>query len=449
MASKPILSSIPAFDARFGTEGYEHLKAPIFLFSLEYGAYVARENRFEIREYNTNTIVYDNTIVTQELKHEINPYYYKNGGLKNDTKYIARVAVFDEYDTDEDKRSPLYSNEVIFYCYKEPTINFINFKKQEDPNEPPVVESTSVTFAVLYGKSNVLPMNSYHFELLDHYGNVLDKSEVRYNVNPGNILRWAVGGVDETERDENNVIVPDREYKVIFTGECKHGFIVHIEQKFIVSLKISGVGALVIAENVGDGTVAINSNFKIMNAICSTDNPKYLKDKDGNFYAIDLTDGNYVEYIDGFTFEEPYELIVKGEFEVDKLITLRSSDGTEGYIKLNKITYTTVPYYYFSFSIEKEGILYEIRSEYFVYPHDRLIAAILDLRYKDGLYDLFVNINYKGATYVFNDDSQGNLGIYFIDENYILTESNGNVELTSEHVTVSDDDAGNLEINII
>ena len=152
---------------------------------------------------------------------------------------------------------------------------------------------------------------------------------------------------------------------------------------------------------------------------------------------------------DGFTFEEPYELIVKGELEVDKLITLRSSNNTEGYIKLNKITYTTVPYYYFSFSIKKEGILYEIRSDYFVYTHGELIAAVLDLRYKDSLYDLFVNIDYKGASYVFNDDDQGNIGIHFIDENYTLTELNGNVELISGHVTVSDDDTGNVEMNII
>lgn len=446
--ARPTLSSIPAFDARFGTEGYEHLEIPVFSFSLDYGAYIARENKLQIMEYDTKVLVYEKTVISQQLKHKVDPQFYEGDGLQNDKKYIARVAVFDEYDDEEDKKKPFYSNEVIFYCYQQPTLSFINFKKQEDPDELPIVESTSVTFAVLYSKLNNLPMNSYHFELLDHYGNILDKSEVRYNVNPGNILRWAVGGIDETERDENDIIVPNREYKVICTGECKHGFIVHIEQKFIVRLKISGVGALVTAENVGDGTVAINSNFKIMNAYCSTDNPKYLKDKDGNLYAIDLTDGNYVEYIDGFTFEEPYELIVKGEFEVNKLITLKSSDGTEGYIKLNKITYTTTPYYYFSFSIEKNGILYEIRSDYFVYNQGDLVVAVLDLRYKDNLYDLFVNVDYKGATYVLNDDGQGNIGIHFLTE-YTLTESDGNVELTSESVTVSDDGAGNVNMNIV
>lgn len=444
MASKPILSSIPAFDARFGTEGYEYLEAPVFSFSLDYGSYIARKNMLQIIDYNTKELVYEKTVTTQELKHKVDPLFYQGNGLKNDKKYIAKVYV---YDIDDNKS--LASNEAIFYCYKQPTLSFINFKKQEDLNEPPVVESTSVSFAVLYNQPNKLPMNSYHFELLDHYGNVLDKSDVRYNANSGDILRWAVGGVDETERDKNDVIIPNREYKVICTGECKYGFIVRIEQKFIVRLKISGVGALVTAENVGDGTVTINSNFKIINAYCSTDNPKYLKDKDGNFYAIDLTDGNYVEYIDGFTFERPYELIVKGEFEVDKLITLRSSNGTEGYIKLNKITYTSVPYYYFSFSIEKKGILYEIRSNHFVYTNGDLISAVLDLRYKDSLYDLFVNIDYKGANYVFNDDGQGNIGIHFIDNNYTLTESDGNVELTSGHITVSDDDAGNVKMNIV
>lgn len=443
MASRPVLSSIPAFDARFGTEGYGNIEVPVLKFSLEYGAYVARKNRVVIYDYNNpSNCVYDCTIETMKLEHKLHRTLSDAEStegivqqcafnLSNNNKYIAKIYVMDQYGKWSES-----SNEIIFYCYDTPVLNFINFNNESEFNIP-VVNSTSISFAVLYDENNQLPINSYVFELLDHQGNILNKSDTKYNINPGEIFRWAIGGVEATEKDENGELRTDMQYTIVCKGETKHGFVFSIKQDFVVILDVSGVGALIKAKNLGDGTVAINSNYKIMNANCSTEEPVYLNDGEGKPYAIDLTGDDFVEYTDGFVIKQPWEIIIKGEFEADKLVTLRNERGEEGYVCLNRVTYTTIPYYYFSYSINLNDVLHEVtRSEYFVYDKNSLVCAKLDLSYNNNFYSLLVDVDYKDATCVVSDNDMGDVGIYFINKDVQVSYENDNLTLTNDSISV-------------
>ena len=290
---RPTLSSISAFDAEFGTSGKENIPVPILKFSWRDG--VVRKNRVVIRDYDTNEKVYDCTVVTMALKHQLhNPLdtsekvQVTTYNLQNGHKYIANVYVYSS-----DDEESLASNDVIFYCYATPEFKFTNFETYiGEGTTTAVVNSSSVNLTVRYSQINGEPLNTYRFELQDYNGATLLVSDTKYSSLADDILRYTIGGIEETVEDKYGNVEVNRAYKIICRGQTQHGTEVYVEQKFIVKLISSGVGALVKAENVGDGTVTIYSNYKIMNAQCSTEEPIYVLDADGNPYAIDLTKGD-------------------------------------------------------------------------------------------------------------------------------------------------------------
>lgn len=392
--ARPTLSIISAFDADFGTPNKENIPAPVLKFSWRDG--VVRKNRVVIRDYDTNEQVYDCTITTMALKHQLHNRYDTSDkvqvvtyNLQNGHKYIANV-----YVCTTDGEWSLPSNDVIFYCYSTPTFEFKNFTTYlGEDTEIAVVNNSSVNLNVYYYQDNSEPLSIYKFELYNYSGTLLDASEIKYSSLAEDTLRYTFGGISETEKNKYGEIIPNREYKIVCSGETQHGIQVKVEQKFIVKLVASGVGALVNAENVGDGTVVIYSNYKIINANCSLKNPTYLTDKSGNPYAIDLSNGGYVEFIEGFTMLEPYEVIFKGDFKLGVLMTLTNVDGLKGYISLKEITYTTTPFYYLSYTIERDGFVYEIRTNYFSKETDIINAEINVSHYKNGYHNIKAKVN--------------------------------------------------------
>lgn len=374
---KPILHTISAFDAEFGSSGKENIAAPIFKFSWEDGV-VVHKNRVTIRDYKTNKIVYDYTLESRALKHQL---VTKDStyALKNGEKYIANVYVYTS-----DNVASLPSNDVIFYCYDTPTFKFTNFETGEflgANNAIAIAKTSSINFTVKYSQINGEPLSNYQFILKNYNGNILHTSDTKYSSLADDILRYTVGGIEETGNDE---LTNNYTYTISCIGETQHGLIIHAEQKFIVRLENSGVGALVKVENVGDGNVLIYSNYKMVNVDCSTENPIYVLDNDQNPYAIDLRNNDYVEFTDGFFIQYPYEIIFKGTFNVGKLLSIRDINGNYGYVYLKKINYTTTPYYYFSFEVND---MYEIRTDYFTNIEES-VSSEIDLIYKNGLYDI-------------------------------------------------------------
>ena len=188
--ARPTLSSISAFDAEFGTSGKEHINAPILKFSWKDG--VSRKNRVVIRDYDTNEKVYDCTITTMALKHQLHNQNDTSDkiqvvtyNLQNGHKYIANVYVY----TSDDEES-LASNDVIFYCYNTPTFKFTNFTSFMGENTNiALINSSSINLTVSYLQNDGEPLNNYVFELKDYKGNTLLLSNVKYSSLSEDILR--------------------------------------------------------------------------------------------------------------------------------------------------------------------------------------------------------------------------------------------------------------------
>lgn len=390
--AKPVLSTISAFDAEFGTPGKENIPAPILKFSWKDG--VVKKNKVVIRDYNTNEEVYNCTIETMALKHQLhNQYDISNKtqlvtySLQNGCKYIANVYVYTS-----DGEESLASNDVIFYCFDTPTFIFTNFDTHiGEGTTTAVINASSVHLTVRYTQINEEPLNSYHFELQDYNGNTLLISETKYSSLADDILRYTIGGIEETPENKYGDLQINQAYKIICSGETQHGIIVYVEQKFVVKPETSGVGALIYAENSEVGNVSIYSNYKLLDVNCSMEDPIYLYDENGNPYAIDLNNNEYVEFTGGFLIKSPYEVVVSGIFNQGKLITFTNTDGFSGHLELRKITYTIYPYYYFCLVLERDGFEYEVRSEYFI-CYDDTVNAQVDVCYLNGLYSVKANV---------------------------------------------------------
>lgn len=442
--AKPVLSTIPAFDADFGTPGKENITAPILKFSWKDG--VVKKNRVIIRDYDTGETVYDCTIETMALKHQLHNQLDTSEkvqvvtySLKNGHKYVAQVYVYSI-----DNVESLASNSVIFYCFNTPIFRFTNFTRYiGEGNKIALVDSNSINLTVSYSQNDNELLSYYKFILQDYNGKKLLESEVKYSSLSDDTLRYTLGGMSETPEDKYGNIQLNQAYKIICKGETKHGIVVETEQRFVVKPISSGVGALVNAKNSKTGNITIYSNYKIMNANCSTDNPTYIYDEFGKPYAIDLSKGDYVEFIDGFIIKNPYEIIFSGKFKKGRIITLTNSDGIVGTVDLIEVTYTQVPYYYFCFSIEKDGIHYRIMTEYFRY-NKSLINAVVDLSYYKGLYNIKAKINYDGNIIVVNSNDMGNVTVN-INTDYTIQYENRNVVLNSDIIKIFEND-GNVSI---
>lgn len=453
---RPILSRILPFDAEFGTKGKEHIKAPVLRFSWKDGAVI--KNRVVIREAETNTPVYDCTITTMALKHALHNQLDASKkarvltySLENGKSYIANLYVYTV-----DGQESLPSEDVRFSCYNTPEFKFTNFDSYVGVGTTTAaVNSSSINLKVKYYQSDEEQLNTYSFKLQNYNGETIFKTDTKYNQQlvskndtEGITLRYTINGIEETEEGKYGEVLTGRAYKIICSGQTKNGIEVYTEQRFIVKLDATGVGALIKTENIGDGTVAIYSNYKVLNAKCSNENPEYILDNSGEKYAIDLSKNDSVEFTDGFNIKKPWEIIIKGKFKVDKLVTLKNPDDESGYLYLKKISYTTAPFYYFAYVVEKKGIEYEIRSEYFRYDKDTLVNAEIDLSYENGLYSLLVNIDYEGRTHIINDDGDGNVSLFLLTDDYSVDFIDGKLEIISNSINVSDNNNGNVTITI-
>lgn len=447
--ARPILSRISAFDAEFG-----ETEAPVFKFSWSEGA--VKKNRLRIIDYNNKEEVYNCIITTNSRTHKLHRESMIENRLINGYKYEAYITVFTSDDIESDP-----SEAVIFYCIETPIFNFTNFSEfsGDGENQYAIVRNSSLDCVVKYTSNEREQecLSSYYYELWDfNEKSLLYKSNVKYSTKYNDTLRFTVGGVKETGTNDLGKLKFDEGYTIRCVGETQNGFVINDSQRFIVQLPISGEGALIKVENIGDGRVLIKSNYKIMNVQYSEKdkNPEYITDEEEKSYAIDLTKGDYVEFIDGFIMQKPYEIIFKGIFQTGKLLTLRNIknkvEGTNdyvydyGYISLKKISYTTIPFYYFSFCIEKDGVNYEIRTKYFRYTEDIIpvqIPAQIDLSYYNGVYNIKANIFYE-YNYGYADDNNGNVALEPIG-NYGILDNEGNIELINTTIIVSDDNNSN------
>ena len=398
---KPSLNKILAFDATVGTT---------LNFSWTGGQ--AKKNRIIIREYDTQKKVYDCTELTMALRHTLHLNQNESSddtytqeipyALKNGKRYVATVMVYDMYANES-----LPSNEVNFYCFATPTVDFINFNKFDETTGIAKVSYNSVYLNVHYLQPDGETLNEYAFILYDYNGNILLQSNNYYGSTANDNLQYTLGGITDTEKDANGNLRYDRYYCIEFVGTTTHGMSVNKKQKFVVQKDVGGVGALIRVEKSFDNNVVISSNFRIVNSSLDGEE-KYLKNLEDKPYAIDLTEGQKLRYFDSFSMKKPWYItaIVSRCNSNQTLIRAWNASGEEFSISYNIRRYSKDKKAFFMFE-EKKG-------------NNRTLLKSDDLPITDKWYIVFLKC--ENGYYTFNVYDPEELGyeVEPIEDTFIL-----------------------------
>lgn len=188
MAVKPIVNKIDTFDPSLG-----------YTFSFTYSGNQSRSNRLIITDNDTNTIVYDNTVVTMRLEQSL-PI---PNVLKTNKQYSAQFQSIDS----AGEASPL-SDKLYFYCLKTPTFKFTNLVEK--------IENSSYEFIVEYQQDEGELLKDYEFILWSNGGAAeIDTSGVLFAPIGSDTLSYKFSAFD------NNQI-----YYIQAVGTTVHGMTV-------------------------------------------------------------------------------------------------------------------------------------------------------------------------------------------------------------------------------
>lgn len=306
MALKPVLTNVDAFDATKGTTFYFSWK----------GAQVS-SNRLIITDSETGREVYNYKSDGMKLSHVMdlakNDAEYKNAFV-NGRQYQAILAVYSSNGNGEVNMPIGISSPITFWCFRAPSLIITN---NDILNNKVPMSSMYVTLDVETDKDieiseydslreySILLYDSGHV-LLSNSGPLTNK-EMAYRVE---------GLMDQTM------------YSIRATGVTSHGLSLDTGfYDFTVKYISNGVGASVIAQNIGDGTIQISTNFKVTNAICNPEPPIYIGEDE--YTEIDLTGHNaYVEFIDGFNIHSNFELKARlRDIRTNAFIKLENNNG--------------------------------------------------------------------------------------------------------------------------
>lgn len=418
--SKPIISAITAFDAEKGTR---------VEFAWKGNAIVA--NELIIRDSETNDIVYQYKIANRLLYHDMNVEAGKKhanvtADFKNGKLYQATIKVYDSFNTSSE------SSPVTFWCFTTPVLDITNSDE--------IITMPSFYLNFEYSQAdNKESLKEYWIELYDsnnqciHESGYISVSSIIDESNKVNKFSYLIGKLENAEKSSarnTDDLENLNKYSVIVKGLTQNGMYVEAYYKFGVKYDRLGVGSLVNLKDIGDGMISIGSNFKIMNARCNPNPPKYIANEE-----IDLRGkGSYLEYFDGFSVSGDYTIklilrspslgnicTVKNEF--GDIIRLTYEYYDVGYEYIDENTNEEVlafnRKYYFKLTVigEKNNVV--LHSELFDDPATNQKIGVL-IQHKQGFYNL--KTKFLGTS---SGDSVINTYniTYHIDDGNAVTES--------------------------
>lgn len=295
----PTLLSTVAFDAT-----YNHT----FIFSVTGGDQVVA-NRLQIMlNDGTDTLVYDTTLTTYRLEHEV-----PMNTLTNGQYYKARILTFNAVD-----QFSQWSNLIEFRCFDEGRIDFTNIPIDS------VINNSSFNFIAEYKgvtEGDIIDsLESYDFILYDNANIQIDTSGVKYFSDtppiPTEINHTFNGFID------NNI------YGIRVTGTTIYGMIVDTGIiNFTADYIYPTAFSLLALENVcEDGYIRIISDVSIIDGVAVPDPPTYIDDKE-----IDLrADGSSVSWPEGWTLSGDFTVGLWGrQFRNNSRIFLMNTNQSE------------------------------------------------------------------------------------------------------------------------
>lgn len=281
--ARPIINKIQPFDS---TKDYE--------ITLSWMGNRAYANRIFVYDYETNSLVFDDTVSSFSLTHII-----PANTLQNNKKYVVQAQTYDV----ENVPSAL-SNKVLFYTFATPDFYF------EDLSDNPVISNSSLTATIHYYSDDWEDISKYTFYLYDATKKqLLASNEMTDNYD----ISYTYKGLD------NNTVYYIRCVGVTVNGmELDTGYV-----EITVKYEDPNVYARIYATPIPSrGCIQVSSNLIIIQ-YNGTDTFEYI---DG---MIDLRDKT-LYYDEGFLIEKDFTVIIRGINLWQTADIFKMSNGNHG-----------------------------------------------------------------------------------------------------------------------
>lgn len=298
MALKPVLTNVDAFDATKGTTFYFSWK----------GAQ-ASYNKLIIKDSETSNVVYECIIQTMKLSHTMDMTKVDSVSFLNGRQYQATLTVYNSSSVEMGTSSP-----ITFWCFRAPSLIITN---SDITNNTVSMSSLYVTLDV---ETDPTISNLEYDGLREYSVSLYDSGHVLLS-NSGSLTSSEMAYRVEGLTDQTT-------YSIRAIGVTYHGLSLDTGfHDFTVRYRSSGVGASVITQNIGDGTIQIATHFKVTNAEAYPDPPKYIVTN--GYTEIDLTSDNaYVVFNDGFNIHSNFELKARlRDVRTNAFIKLENNNG--------------------------------------------------------------------------------------------------------------------------
>ena len=263
--AKPVIMKISPFDAN---KDYE--------ITLSWMGNRAYANRIYIYDYETNRLIFDDTVSSFSLTHTI-----PARTLQNNKKYTIQAQTYDV----ENVPSSL-SNKVLFYTFATPDFYF------EDLSENSIISNSSFTATIHYYSDDWEDISKYTFYLYDATKKQLLSSD---EMTDDYDISYTYKGLD------NNTVYYIRCVGVTVNGmELDTGYV-----EITVKYEDPNVYARIYATPLpSQGCIQVSTNLIIIQ-YNGTDEFEYI---DG---MIDLRDKT-LYYDEGFLIEKDFTVIIRG-----------------------------------------------------------------------------------------------------------------------------------------
>lgn len=349
---KPALYNISAFDAT---------KEKTITFN--WSGNQAFKNECIIRNNTTNTIVYQNTQETLQLKHDIRADALNNGVLYNIT-----IKVIDKNNNISEESTP-----VLFYCYSTPLLSFSNVSENQ------IIQNSSYQINLSYNQTEGEQLQYFQVLLYSMNKNLIWSSGVKYDT--------STLSVTISDLDDNGTYFLRATGYTINGMELDTGYM-----NFSVDYELPSMYSIVTLENKAEeGMIKIQSNIISLEGKYYGEEPIPYEDDE----YISLYDKNYVSFDEGFSLNNNFTINFKGKnFSYGKNI-LAITDGEKTINITHRkgifLSENNIEKAYFELEVESAFSPYKINSNYYDIPDEAQLISVW-IRRQSHVYDICVNI---------------------------------------------------------
>lgn len=354
----PILYSIPAFDAS---------QPQVFTF-YSVGGNQVTGNILTIKNNATLATVYSQQQNTYKFEHTL-----PAGTLTNGTYYQATLQTVDAQNNKSNASAPIQ-----FYCYTQPSFTISNMPVGN------IITNSSFAFSITYNQEQGEILNAYVFNLYNASGALISTSNTLYNTST--TLPFTGSYLFSGFEDKTS-------YFIEVNGVTQGGTQITTGRiNFTTNYStFDTFSFLFLTNNCSGGYITIESNIIGIDGTTNPTNPTYINNEE-----IDLRNGGYVEWKDGYNISGDWTMRMWGRALTPNNETIRFSNTNGDIISVwYKQDDTQV---WFEMRACNTGYLwgYTAETEHISIPTDdeQLFCWI---RHVDNLYDVKIENRGVGA----------------------------------------------------